>query len=174
MLTTLIIAAFLAAPPAPWADPFAPAGPLCLADFVDPPQPKAKPAPYLATAEGLEWWALDQDWGETVSQVAPMVNILATKRERWIINSAILCYVVQTLNVNDHSDERARRRLVSVGMTATDRLYRDRVKEPLSCDKWPVERLTKCIGLLPGPECSSESDLALQVMTALRLMESPL
>ena len=168
MLTTLAIAAFLAAPPAPWADPFAPAGPLCMADFVDPPQPKAKPAPYLATAEGLEWWALDQDFAETVTKTAPLVELMSSRQQQRIVYSALQCHAVQLLLAEGQTTEAARRRLVRVGTMAATRLERARIT-PLPCDSWPVERLAACLGLLPPAECTTDPDLALQVQAAERI-----
>ena len=168
MLTTIFLAAFLAAPPATWADPFAPAGPLCLADFVDPPQPKAKPAPYLATAEGLEWWAVEEDWGETVTKAAPLVELMSHRQQQRIIYSALLCRSVEDLTAPGQTTETARRRLAAIGVLVTDRLERARIM-PLACDAWPVERLVACLGLLPAAECTTDESLKLQMQAAERI-----
>ena len=168
MLTPIIIAAFLAAPPVTWADPFAPAGPLCLADFVDSLQPKAKPQPYLATTEGLEWWALDADFAETVTKAAPLVELMSHRQQQRIIYSALLCRSVEDLTAPGQTTETARRRLAAIGVLVTDRLERARIT-PLPCDSWPVARLVACLGLLPPAECTTDPDLALQVQAAERI-----
>lgn len=169
MLSQILLAAFLAAPP--WADPFAPAGPLAPADFFEPNQPKAKPAPYLASAEGLEWWALEQDWAETVAKAAPLVEVMSSRQNQRIIYSALLCHAVQLLTADDHSTTTARKRLIAIGLLATERLEKARIV-PLACGLYPVERLVNCLSLLPGPECSADTDLAAQYAAATRLEEA--
>lgn len=171
MLTTIFLAAFLAAPPATWADPFAPAGPLAIGDFYAPPRPPEKPSPFAndeTAADSLEWWALDQDWAETVAKAAPLVEVMSTRQQQRIIYSALLCRAVEDLTAPGRSTETARRRLAAIGVLATDRLERARIV-PLACAAWPVARLAACLGLLPGPECVTDESLKLQVQAAERI-----
>ena len=169
MFAQILLAAFLAAPPATWADPFAPVEMrLTRADFFDPPQPKAKPQPYLASTEGLEWWAVGEDWGRAVTEAAP---VLATMSSRWnqrTIYSALQCHTLALLNAPGQTTETARKRLIAINLLATERLERAQIT-PLACDSWPVARIVSCLGLLPSAECTTDKDLALQVRAAERI-----
>lgn len=167
--TTLLLASLLAADAG--ADPFAPSGQhLAMGDFFPAPKPATKPSPYAhdeTAADSLEWWALEQDWAETVREAAPLVEVLSTRQGQRIVYSALICHAATLLIAEGETTEVARRRLARVGALATERLEAARI-EALTCEKYPVERLTNCLSLLPGPECS-EPELALQTKAAERL-----
>ena len=94
--------------------------------------------------------------------------LLATRAGQRLVNSAILCQVVAALMAEGRSTTTARRRLAVIGEAATARMERARIV-PLACDAYPVERLVGCLGLLPGPECTTDADMAAQVRAAERL-----
>ena len=169
MVTAIILAAFLAAPP--WADPFTPAGPLALTDFYAPPRPPEKPSPYAheTAADGLEWWALEQDWGQAVTEAAPVLTTLASRQNQRIVYSALQCHTLALLLDPDvHATETARKRLIAINLLATERLERARIV-PLPCDAWPVARLVGCLGLLPSTECTTDAELAALAAAAERI-----
>ena len=176
MMTTFLLAAFLAAPDAAQArDPFAGSGQrLTLESFDLAPAPSTKPSPFPqldpgALVSGLEWWAVEEDWGQAVTDAAPALATLASRQNQRIIYSALLCQSVQLLtSPDDHSTEAARKRLVAIGLLATERLEKARIV-PLACDAWPVARLVGCLGLLPGAECKDDPKLAELVAAAERI-----
>lgn len=110
----------------------------------------------------------EDDWGATVSDVAPLVEALATRQGQRIIYSALRCYSDALLASPGPITFSAYRRVVRVNTMSVDRLERAQIV-PLACDAWPVERLVQCLGILPAPECSADPDLALQVKVATRL-----
>jgi hypothetical protein len=135
--------------------PTAAAGALTPADFADPLQPDA--ARSMVAALSAEQ-AVDQ--------------LLYTRAGQRLINSALLCQATELLTAPGPSAATARRRLAVIGVAATDRLERQRIT-PLACDAWPVARLIACLGLLPGPECSTDAELVTQVSAAERLAVQP-
>jgi hypothetical protein len=176
MLTQLLIVTTLAAS---FVDPFAPSVQhLSKADFDLEQESLAKPSPYPEQfnaddlVSGLEWAELDDDWGETVRESAPLVEVLSTRQGKRIIYSALLCHSEALLASPGPITDSAYRRLVRINTMAVDRLTRAQIVS-LACDKWPVERLVQCLGLLPTPECSTDPNLALQVKAATRLETMP-
>ena len=195
MLTTLLLlSATLAADAgAPWTDPFDPAtwasywpehspapavtlppkpipatmdsaalhaGPWARADFIDPPDARPlDPDAARAMAAAL---------AQAAAEAEQVDALLATRQGQRIVNSAILCRVVVDLTAEGQSTMAARRRLAVLGEAATARMEQARIT-PLACDVYPVERLVGCLGLLPGPECTADADLAVQVRAAERL-----
>ena len=112
--------------------------------------------------------AMAEALAREMEQSAQVEALLGTRAGQRIVNSAILCRVVSDLTAEGRSTVVARRRLAVVGEAATARLERARIT-PLACDAWPVERLVGCLGLLPGPECTTDADMAAQVRAAERL-----
>ena len=143
------------------------AGPWARADFIDPPDARPlDPDAARAMAAAL---------AQAAAEAEQVDALLATRQGQRIVNSAILCRVVVDLTAEGQSTTVARRRLAVLGEAAASRMEHARIAldvlaiQPLACDAYPVERLVGCLGLLPGPECTTDADLAAQVRAAERL-----
>ena len=162
MLTTLLLAALLAAAPTDWAAEFAvPPEPLTRADFEEPPKRDAgqvdapSPEDIRRAAAALQAeMAADQ--------------VLATRAGQRLVLSALLCDATQLLVAPGRTTRAARDRLRSQAESAQLRLD-VLALTPLACDAYPVERLVGCMGILPAAACTEDDELAAQVLAAERL-----
>jgi len=127
-------------------------------------------ADFLASAAEL-----DETHAMAVALAADLVTAVATdavitsRAGQRVVLSALLCEARALLISGDtHTTHAGRMRLIARQDRA--RLALDVLAiQPLACDAYPVERLVGCLGLLPGPECTTDADLAAQVRAAERL-----
>ena len=127
-------------------------------------------ADFLASAAEL-----DETHAMAVALAADLVTAVATdavitsRAGQRVVLSALLCEARALLISEDtHTTHAGRMWLIARQDRA--RLALDVLAiQPLACDAYPVERLVGCLGLLPGPECTTDADLAAQVRAAERL-----
>jgi len=186
-----------------WADPFAPPAPdvrwtVAPPDrwaaywpvHTAPPAPlkltpplKAKTMPDFVLLTKADFLASAAELDETHAMAVALADDLVTavstnavitsRAGQRIVLSALLCEARALLISEDtHTTHAGRMRLIARQDRA--RLALDVLEiQPLACDAYPVKRLDGCLGLLPGPECTTDTDLAAQVRTAEQLEATP-